>query len=521
MTKTDKGVLKKSHIAKNTIFLYTRTLIMMLIGLYSGRVTLDMLGAEGYGTYQAVGGCIAILWTINAGISSAISRFITYELGKKNMITLSEFFSSSLNVLAIFCAAIILIAETFGLWFVHTQMKFPAESMGAVSLIFQLTLISYVLGVLVMPFMSILIAYEEFKCIATLSLIQGIVQFAFVLCISLLPSDRLEWYAWSLFFTSVVYQFSCSCICIRKHPQIRYSIGVNKEHFKQILSFASFSYIGDTAGVLREQGATVLINTFFGVVPNAALGVANSVRGAVSSLVGSFSTALSPQITKSYAAGDYDYMWDLVASGIRYSYFLLFILAAPVLASAEWILGLWLKEVPSMAIHFTQLTIVALLCNTLSTPLIYLANATGKIALYQCIVGGILLLTIPISFLLLYTGFTADVILWVNIFMSISLFIVRLLLIRRLISFKIMSFLYAALPRIVNVSIVTTLVTFGLTTSKKTMQLSFAGEAIIFFSVFLITVVIITFVGLTRGERYHLYNKVLVITGIKKRICNF
>lgn len=506
-------MLNGSRIVKNTIFLYTRTFIMMLMGLYSSRIILDMLGASGYGTYQAVGGCIATLSTINVGISSAISRFIAYELGKKSQENLNKIFSTSINVLALICIAIALLAETVGLWFVHAHMQFPADSIDSVNFIFQLSLISYLIGVLSMPFMSVLIAYEEFNYIATLGIIQGVVQFILIIGISFLPSHQLNLYACSVFFSSVIYQFAYSYICIKKHPGIKYRFYIDKHQFKKLLSFASFSYIGSSAGILREQGVTVLINTFFGVVYNAARGVSVSVLSAVSSLVGSFTTAMSPQITKSYASGDYIYMWNLVGKGIRFSFFLLFILSAPVLASAEWILSLWLKIPPPMAALFTRLTIITALCDTLSAPLIYLMNATGKIALYQCVVGGTLLLTLPIDLVLLNIGCDAEILLWVNIVISFILFFIRLLMIRRLIDFKILDFVMSVLPRIFYVSITVAFMILTVHLCCSFLEASFFIEFCKLIFSFLFTGLSIYLIGITSEERYVFRNKV------KRHLC--
>lgn len=413
-----------------------------------------MLGATGYGAYQAIGGCIATLATVNAGISAAISRFITFELGKKDQSSLSQVFSTSFNVLLLLCALLAILAETVGLWFVDTHMQFSPDTQACVHLIFQLSLIGYLLGIITMPFMAILMAYEEFKYIASFGTIQAVAQFSLVMCISHLPSDRLEWYAWSVFFTTVAYQVAFVYVCIKRHHQIRYSLNIDKARFRQILSFASFNYIGSSAGILKEQGVTILFNTFFGVIYNAARGVSGSVLFAVNSLAGSFTTALSPQITKAYAAGEYEYMWMLVNRGIRFSYYLLFIVAVPVLVSTEWLLSLWLKEVPPMSALFTRLAIVSALCEALSLPLIRLADATGKIAVYQCVVGGTLLMIVPLGFALLHLGYEAVTLLWVNIIASVCLFFVRLLLIRRIVFFSIYNFLIAVLPRILLSSIV-------------------------------------------------------------------
>lgn len=500
--------MKESRIIKNTFFLYSRTFIMMLLGFYSGRVTLDMLGASGYGTYQAVGGCIAVLNTINVGVSAAISRFIAFELGKEDKGDISSVFVTSVNVLAVMGIIIALVAETIGLWFVHTHMQFPSDSIGCVDLIFQLALVSYLTGFITLPFMSILVAYEEFKYIATLGVIQGVMLFCFIMGISYLPDNRLEWFVWLSFTAYVLYQFAYSYICIKKHPNIRFRLCFDKQKIKEVFSFASFSYIGNSAGVLREQGVTILINTFFGVIYNAARGVSMSVLGAVSVLVSNFTTALSPQITKSYASEDYTFMWNLVSKGIRFSYFLLLVLSVPTIMSTEWMLSSWLKEVPPMAVTFTRLVIITALCDTLSAPLIYLINATGKIALYQCVVGGVLLLTIPIDLLFLYAGFDAEVLLWVNICISVVSFFLRLLLIKRVIIYSISDFLSMVLPRIFIVTLAVIVLCLLFTNYLFTFDDSFWMGITKFIINFILTCSGIVFWGITNEERQTMYNKI-------------
>lgn len=474
---------------------------MLMLAMYSSRVTLDMLGVTGYGSYTAIGGCITTLSAINVGISTAISRFITFELGKKDQTSLSKVFSTSFNVLLLLCVLLAILAETVGLWFVDTHMQFSPDTQACVHLLFQLSLIGYLLGIITMPFMAILMAYEEFKYIASFGALQAVVQFSLVMCISHLPSDRLGWYAWSVFFTTVAYQAAFVYVCIKRHPQIRYYFGIDKERFRQILSFASFNYIGSSAGILKEQGVTILFNTFFGVIYNAARGVSGSVLLAVNSLAGSFTTALSPQITKAYAAGEHEYMWMLVNRGIRFSYYLLFIVAVPVFASTEWLLSLWLKEVPSMAIVFTQLMLVTALCDIISTPLIYLMNATGKIALYQCVVGGTLFLTVPLDLVLLYAGCDAESLLWVNIIISFGLFFLRLRMIRRIVPFGIVKFLCGLLPKILLSTMVGCAVICGWQCCLPYMGSGFLVESVKLGSTFLVACLGIYAVGITQEER--------------------
>lgn len=501
MEDSDTETLKGYRIVKNTYFLYTRTLVMLMLAMYSSRVTLDMLGVTGYGAYQAIGGCIATLATVNAGISSSISRFITFELGKKDQTSLNKVFTTSFNVLLLLCVLLATLAETAGLWFVDTHMQFSPDTQDLVHLIFQLSLIGYLLGMITMPFMAILMAYEEFKYLASFGAIQAVAQFSLVMCISYLPSDRLAWYAWSVFFTTVAYQAAFVYVCIKRHPQIRYSFSIDKKRFRQILSFASFNYIGSSAGILREQGVSILFNTFFGVIYNAARGISGSVLLAVNSLAGSFTTALSPQITKAYAAGEHKYMWMLVNRGIRFSYYLLFIVAVPVFASTEWLLSLWLKEVPPMAIVFTQLTLVTALCDIISVPLIYLINATGRIALYQCVVGGTLLLTVPLDLVLLYAGFAAESLLWVNIIISFGLFFLRLRMIKRIVSFGIIRFLYGLLPMIMLSTLVGCAVIGGWQLYLPYIGGGFLEESVKLVSSFLLACLGIYAIGITREER--------------------
>jgi O-antigen/teichoic acid export membrane protein len=465
-----------------------------------------MLGADGYGTYQAVGGFVTTLSVINVGISSAISRFITFELGRNDMTKLSQTFSTAINVLAILCIFILILAETAGVYFINNKMQFAPENMTAVNVIYQLAIFGYLGGVITMPFMAILVAYEEFKYIASFGLIQGISVFIAIVSISFLPGSRLMWYSWAIFLSSILYQMAYVYVCIKRHSQIKYIRHIDKQQFYKILSFSSFSFLGSSAGILKEQGVTVLINMFFGTILNAARGISTSVLSATSSLVGSFTTALAPQITKAYAEGNHSYMWSIVERGIRISFFLLLIPAIPIMAETEWILTLWLKLPPPMAAVFTKLTIISALCDTLSTPLIYLMNATGKIALYQCVVGGTLLITIPLDFLLLHLDFGVTTVLWVNIIISSILFFLRIIMIRRIIHFDVIPFIKNTLVRIGLTTTSLVLIVIPILVFSENLPPLLSHLSSIFFSA-LIGLLCILFIGLKREERKSLFLK--------------
>lgn len=446
---------RTSRIARNTLMLYIRMLITMGIGLYTGRVILNALGIEDYGIYGVVGGIVSISTLLTSSISSALGRFLTFEIGRGDKERLKMTFSTAIIVQVIIAAVIFLIVEAAGVWFLTHKMVIPIERMYAAKWVLQISLVTCIMGLLRSPFSAVIIAREKMSFFAWLTIIESAAKLLIAMLITMSPIDKLIFY--SLLGLGVSISISALCVFYGRRNfdecrNIRFKY--HKTLFKEIFSFAGWNFIGTSSALLRDQGSNILLNLFGGPAINAARGVSNQVVNAVTRFSENFMMALTPQITKSYANGEWDYMMKLIYRGSRFSFYILLTLSLPVLFNTEYLLTLWLKTVPQHAVLFVQLTLIYCLIESLSTTLIHAMLATGKIRKYQIVVGGVNLLNFPASYLCLKQGAIPEVVVIIAIIMSsISLFL-RIYMLRGMINLSARDFTRRV---ILNVLVVTAL----------------------------------------------------------------
>lgn len=440
-------MVNAKKIAKNTLLLYIRMAVLLLVGLYTSRVVLSSLGESDYGIYNVVGGVVAMFTIISGALSSAVSRFITFELGRGGE-RLGAVFRCAILVQLILAAVVVAAAEPAGLWFIGDKMTIPPERIPAARIVLQFSIVTFVINLLSVPYNAAIIAHEKMGAFAAVGLFEGFAKLGVALLLSLSPIDRLVWYAALMCAVAVCVRFSYSAYCRRHFAECReiWRSGVFRREdrplLKEMFSFAGWNFIGVTAGVLKDQGGNILVNVFSpSPAVNAGRGVAMQLSGAVQGFVTNFMTAVNPQITKSYAAGDLRGMHSLMRKSAKFSYFLILFFALPLLFGMDWVLGLWLKDVPEYAPVFARLLLILVLSDSLSNPLITAQLATGDIKRYQLIVGGILLLNIPVSYILLKAGLDVEWVVVVAIVLSQVSMFARLALLRGMISLDMKSWL--------------------------------------------------------------------------------
>lgn len=391
------------RIAKNTVVLYFRMLFLMLIGLYTSRVILKTLGVADYGTYNLVGGVISMFSILTSSLSTAISRFITFELGKGQSERLNKVFSTSVNVQLILGLIVVLFSETVGIWFLNTHLQIPAERMVAANWVLQCAIATFVLGLLMVPYNASLIAHENMNIFAYISILEAVLKLAIVFALYISPYDKLITYAILLFAVSCLIRWIYATYCKQHYEECRYRFVYDKSLLKGMTGFAGWHILSDGSWALNNYGVNVLMNVFFGpvigLILNAARGIATQVDNIVQSFVRNFMTALNPQITKSYAAGDLEYMHKLVFAGAKYSFFLMMFFAIPILLETELILKLWLDVVPEYTVAFVKLTLLSSMCVILGNTLIASVLATGIIRNYEMVIGGMALSIFPITWI--------------------------------------------------------------------------------------------------------------------------
>lgn len=413
-------------IMKNAAVLYFRMLITVLVGLYTSRVILQALGVEDFGIYNVVGGFVSLFSIISASISASIVRYLTFSLGKGDALELRRVFSMSILVLCGISLIIVLATETIGLWYIYNKMVVPTSRMNAAFWVFQISIITFIVSLINVPYNSTIVAHERMPVYAYLSIVNAVLKLLICFAVSYSSFDRLIVYAFLLLIVTVLNQIFHVWFCKKNFEECRFRLSLEKKLFKEMFGFAGWKFIGTSASILRVQGTNLLLNWVGGPIVNCAYGIANTVSGVVSGFVGNFTQAFNPQITKRYAAEEYESLMQLLIYGAKYSYYLMFILVLPLSLNMEFVLKLWLGEVPDYTVNFCCLTCVFLLSETISYPIITAKNATGKIRDYQLIVGGIQLLTLPISYIGLKLGFPLEYVVVSTVFTSIIALVARL-----------------------------------------------------------------------------------------------
>lgn len=392
------------RIAKNTLVLYVRMLFTMGISLFTSRVILQTLGVEDYGISSVVGGVISMFTFINAAMVSSTQRYLNFELVRGDANQLRSVFSTSLQIHALIALAIIVLSETVGLWFLNEKLVIPEARMNAAMWVYQCSILSCAVSIMSTPYNAVIVAHEKMSAFAYISILDVSLKLLVVYLLVVLPFDKLIILAILNLLVQLFIRYIYTLYCHRHFPESYFQFWFNKTLFKEMFGFAGWSFWGNLAAILYTQGLNMMLNIFFGPIVNAARGIAVQVQSAVQQFVGGFQTALNPQITKNYASNNLPQMHSLMFRSARFSFLLLFFLSLPVLMETNFILTLWLKTVPDDAVVFTQIMICISLIYTTANPCIIANQATGKVKIYQMVVGGILLLILPISYVVLKLG---------------------------------------------------------------------------------------------------------------------
>lgn len=498
------------RIAKNTLMLYVRMLFGMLVSLYTSRVVLQALGVEDYGIYNVVGGVVAMFSIISNSLSSSVSRFLTFELGKGNMEGLKRVFSTSLSIHVVLALAFILLGETLGLWFLNTHMTIPENRLSAANWVFHASVFTFVINLLSVPFSASIVSHERMSAFAYIGILDIILRLLIVLFIAYSGwnFDRLIVYALLLVVVVCIMQAIYWSFCTRNFEECRFKLSLDSSYWKEMGSFAGCNFIGGSASLLKDQGVNILLNLFIGPVINAARGIANTVNNVLASFASNFMTALKPQITKSYAAGDYGYMVSLVERGSRFSYYILLLFALPMLFETEFVLTLWLKHYPEHTVNFVRLILIVTMCDILSNTLIILKAATGNVRNYQIVVGGMLLMNFPLSYFCLKVDFPPESTLVVALLVSIFCLILRLLFLRKIPGFSMKRYLCKVCGNVLIVTFISMILPLLL---YKQMSDGIVRFFLICVLTTLCSSAAIYFVGCNKNEQMFIREKVTLI----------
>ena len=429
-------------------------LFTMVVSLFTSRVVLQTLGVEDYGIQNVVGGVITMFTFINGGMVSSTQRYLNFEIAKGNADRLRSVFNTALQIHALIALIIIILGETVGLWFLLEKLVIPEERMTAAMWVYQCSIIACAVNILSVPYNADIIAHEKMSAFAYISILDVTLKLVIVYLLVVSHIDKLIAYAILTLLVQLLIRYVYTRYCNKHFQESFVEWKLNKPLFKEMLSFAGWSFWGNLAAILYTQGLNMMLNIFFGPVVNAARGIAVQVQSAVHQFVSGFQTALNPQITKNYASGDLEQMHSLMFRSARFSFLLLFFISLPVLIETEFLLTLWLKTVPENAVVFTQLMICISLIFTTANPCAIANQATGKVKVYQMVEGSILLTILPISYMVLKQGSPAYSVFIVHFCVESVAQFTRMCMLRKLINLPLRQyFRNIYLPIVTTVSI--------------------------------------------------------------------
>ena len=501
---TDASANNK-RIAKNTLMLYFRMLFTMAVSLFTSRVVLNTLGVEDYGIYNVVGGVVSMFSIISGSLSAAISRFITVELAKGDSEKLRKTFSASVTIQLILSLIIVVLIESIGVWFLNAKMVIPAERLDAANWVLQFSIVTFIINLISVPYNATIIAHERMSAFAYISILEVVCKLVIVYLLKISPIDRLVFYAILMCAVSVLIRFVYGYYCKKHFAECKFSFHFDKDLLKRMFGFAGWNFIGASSAVLRDQGGNIIINLFGGPAVNAARGIAMQVNHAIVGFSNNFMTALNPQITKSYATGEHDYMMKLIFRGARFSFYLLLFLSLPVLTNTHYILSLWLGMVPDHSVLFIQLALIFAMSESISFPLVTAMLATGKIRNYQIVVGGLQMLNLPISYVLLRIGCIPETVMMVAIGLSQCCLAARLVMLRTMIGLSSKKYLCEVY---LNVILVTMAAAVLPILASVVMEESFLSFVIIVLISLITAAISIFYIGFNKNEREFAVSKV-------------
>ena len=494
-----------SRIAKNTLLLYFRQILIMLVSLYTVRVVLNVLGAEDYGIYNVTAGVVTMFGFLTSTMASASQRYLAVDLTTGDLNKQKQTFGLILLTYILLTIITVILAESVAVWFLNAKMTIPDERMYAANWVLQSAILTFVVHIMATPYMSAIIAHEKMNIYAYVSIADAALKLAIVFIIKVISYDKLIFYAFLLFASSVLTTLLYIMYCRKFFPECKASFFYEKKQMKEMTAFAWWNMIGSLAHMLRSQGINVLLNLFFNPMVNAARAVAYQINNALTSLSNNFYTAVKPQIIKSYATGELDRMIKLITSSSRFAFLLVFLMTLPLFLNMDFILKLWLVNPPEYASLFAKLVLINTLLEVFNMPLVAGLHATGNIKKYQIIVSGINLMNMPISYVLLKIGFPPETTLIVNILLVAIALIPRLLICKKYYSINIKEFVVNVIVRVFIVAALCFISGYYLL--KLFDEIDTLNFVLFTLTLVIVVIPVIYFLGFTKIEQTFIKNK--------------
>lgn len=480
-------------------------LLIMGVTLYTSRVILENLGVEDFGIYNVVGGLASSFIFFSSSLSNATQRFLNFELGKSNISKANDIFNQSILIYSLISIVVIIVAEIVGPWFITNKLVIPPERLNAALIVFQVTVISFILSLIGTVFDSVLIARENMKIYAYIGVFESIAKLAIVYLLSLAPVDKLELYAILLLLVQIVVKLLPLLFCLKHYPECKFRYYWNKDLFVSMGKFIGWNGFGTAVWMINEQGLNILLNIFFGPIVNAARAVSNQVGAAVNNFTANFFVAVRPQIIMSYSSGNIKHFLELIFKSSKYSFFLIWIISLPMMFRINYILILWLKTPPEYTSEFVIWIIIYHIINVLTNPTWSAIQAIGDLKKYVVIGSTVYLMAFPISYIFLKLGFSPVAPFQTLAFVRLVYLFVVLEVLKRYVSFSIILYFKEVLLPIVLVATFSVIPIYFVNGMFKQDFVSVASFVIL--SV-VINAFVIMFIGMTKGERDVIVQKI-------------
>jgi O-antigen/teichoic acid export membrane protein len=412
-------------------------LLVTFITLFTVRIALKTLGIEDYGIYNVVAGLVLCISFISNSMQTATLRFYSYAIGENDSNKQNAIFNISLLIYLIIVILVIVLAETVGLWFLKNKMIVPDSRFNAALWTYQFSIISFIITILSIPFSSMIIAHENMRLYAVISLTDCILKLFILFPIMLISYDKLFMYGLLMLGVTILKESISIIYCKRKYEECFFRFSWDKDLFQSVFSYSGWSLFGMLAGVANNQGNNILINVFFGLAANTARTIAFQISAAMSMFSYNFFTVIRPPLIKSYAEKDYDYMMRLFYLSSKFSYCLLFAIFLPLILETEYILNLWLDDVSEYMVIFTRLTLVSSLILSMNSPITTIIQATGEVKKYFSIVESATLLSLPLTYLFFKAGYPVESTFYVSIGVFAVAHVLRVWVLKRAIKFSL------------------------------------------------------------------------------------
>ena len=481
-------------------------LIILIISLYTSRVVLSVLGADDFGIYNVVGGVVVLFSFLTNAMTSSTQRFLNYNLGLNDENKVIKVFNTAIITHFTIFVLVFILAETIGLWFVKTQLNIPPDRTTAMLWVYQMSVLSTLINIMVIPYRASIIAAEKMSVFAYVSILEALLKLIIVLILPYVTTDKLISYVVLLSFVSILNFVIYEEVCRRKLSFTRFHLQWDKAQYKEQISFSGWYLFGGLAMVGSKQGTNILINIFFNVAINASVGIANQVRNAVYGFITSFQTAFNPPIVKLYAAGEVEELLKLIYRSSKFSYFLLFTLSFPIILFCKEVLSIWLVDVPEYAVIFTQLVMIESFTEALSSPLWIAIGATGKVQKYQFFVSLIILSSLPLIYISFKLGFNPIIAFLINLIISIIALLYRLLYITKYVHYSFHDYFIQVILPCLKITLISIPVPLIL---KYYFCASTISTLLILAVSIVISTITIYLIGLNKSERLFITNNII------------